>query len=157
MILIASGHQLAVNLSHQIRGDGPVGGKLADPAVCPHRGVCLPLRTRTQLLGRNIGPNRLLKLSLGELRAFNSAGSSNLAFELQLLERLDPTLLVGKRGERTNSRLGFNQSFHDGVCVIENPAFWLLIANHEIVEFISGFIFSSFTTHILSSTVLSVN
>jgi len=157
MVLIASGHNASMNLSYQIGCDRPVYGKLPNPAVGPHCGVRLTLRPRAQLLGRNIGPDCLIQFSLGELRALDPAGSSDLAFELQLLESLDPALLIGEGRERPHGRFGFNKGGHDGACVIENPAFWQLIANHEFSWFISCFIFNSFSSHILPSLMYSVN
>ena len=107
-----------MNLPHQLRCDRLIGGKLHDPAVCLHRGARLPLRTCMQFLGRNVGPDRLIQLSLGELCTLNPAGSSHLTLELQLLERFDPALLKWQRGQCPHSRLGLDQSLHDGICVI---------------------------------------
>src|ERR1035438_7161516 len=119
-----------MNLAHEIGGDWPVSWKLPNPAVGPHRGVRLPLRPRTQLLRRNIRPDCFIQFSFGELSSLNPAGSSNLAFELQLLERLNPALLIREGSERPHGRLGFNKGGHYCACVIENPAFWQLVANH---------------------------
>ena len=118
--------------SHQVGRDWPVDRNRLDPAISLHRGTRLPLRSGTQFLGRYIGPNRLIELSLGELRALDSAGPGDLALQLQFLQRLNPAFLIRQRGEGLHRRLGLDKSRHDSGCVVENPAFWQLIANHMI-------------------------
>lgn len=115
MVLVTSGHEAPMNLSHKIGRCGPVGRKLTNPSVGLHRGAGLPLRARMQFLWRHIGPDCLIQLSLGELRALYSARTCHLALELQLLERLDPALLVREGRERSHCGLGFNKGRHYGV------------------------------------------
>jgi hypothetical protein len=43
MVIIASGHEAAMNLAHQVGGNGPVGRHFPNPSVSLHRGVRLPL------------------------------------------------------------------------------------------------------------------
>jgi hypothetical protein len=79
MIVVASGHQAAMNLADKIGSDGPVGSELPDPAVGAHGGVRLALRSRTQLLRRNVGPDCFVQFPLGKLCAFNPAGAGHFA------------------------------------------------------------------------------
>src|ERR1035438_1391175 len=129
---------MAVNLPDEIDGNGPVGGKFPDPAVSHHGRARLPLRSRPQRLRRNIGPDRLIQLTLSEFRALDPAGSCDLALQLKFLERLDPALLIGQGRQRWNRRFGFYESSHNRACIVKDPAFWKLIANHSL--------FDSFTT-----------
>ena len=128
MVTIATGHHPAMDLNHQSGVQRTVRRQPREPPVGRDRCSRLALRKGFELLGRFAHCE--FEFPIGKLRPFDSRSARNLPLELDLLQFVGPTPLIGDPSQGHHGRFGPDQLVHDCHPVIGNPVPRNFAANH---------------------------
>jgi hypothetical protein len=85
VIVIASGDDSAMNVSHQLCCQGPIIFQVTNPSVGLRCRVRLPLRSCQEQLRRLSRTHSLLQFMFGELRALDPRSAGDFHLELEIL------------------------------------------------------------------------
>ena len=138
VVIVRVGHDQPMQLFDQIAVNGLVVAHSSNPAISLDRGSGLPLRTGESL--RRRFAQRRFKLALRKVRPLDPRSSGHFALELDGLQLLHPTALIGQAGKRRHPCLRFHQRSKDRLPIVPNPVLRHAVLNH-------GFVSASFSVH----------